>query len=325
MRLLIADPDCPHRRAASERLGAIPGIRVSDICADLTATFNAVEHRPPTLALIAPELVAQPEFEMMEMLFRSLSVRWMPLVFSRSNAARLGTQLVADLSSDDVSLQQNLRARLASGNAPMPRANTGLLRSVGQPSDDGVILIGSSTGGIDALLQVLGSFPEDCPPTLIVQHTGAAFSSGLARLFDRNVAPQVREARDGEPLRRGSVLLAPGSDQHLVLHTRQGQSCRLVEGPRVSGHRPSVDALFASAVPIAKKVTAAILTGMGRDGADGMLALRQAGARTIGQNRATSVVYGMPGQAAELGAVGSELPIGDIGPAVLRAAQRNTA
>ena len=324
MRLLIADPDMAHQRRASERLSAFAGISISDICADLTATFNSVEHRPPTMALIAPELVARPEFEMMEMLFRSLTVRWMPLVFDRVRAAKFGQQLVADLSEDDVSLLQSLRARLASGSRPMPRANTGLLRTVNPPAEDSVILIGSSTGGIDALLQVLGSFPDDCPPTLIVQHTGAAFSNGLARLLDRNVAPEVREAQDGEALRRGSILLAPGSDRHMVVQSRQGQSCRLVDGPRVSGHRPSVDALFASAVPIAKKVTAAILTGMGRDGAEGMLALRHAGARTIGQDRATSVVYGMPGQAAELGAVDRELPLGDIGPAVLRAAQRNT-
>ncbi|MFN4098846.1 MAG: CheB methylesterase domain-containing protein [Pararhodobacter sp.] len=316
MRLLVADPDTSRLQRTAQRFAALPRITITDLCTDLTQTFNAAEHRPPTMALIDPGLVQRPEFEMMEILFRTLSVRWMPL------AARGGTDENAlSLDLDDEALLAALRRRLVGGSIPAPRASAGLLRSVEPASTDKLVLIGSSTGGVDALLRVLGTFPGDCPPTLIVQHTGAAYSTGLARLLDRHVTPEVREARQGDLPRPGLILLAPGADSHLVLDTDRGLSCRLVSGSRISGHRPSVDTLFRSAVPIARRVTAAILTGMGRDGAEGLLALRQAGAQTIGQDRATSVVYGMPGYAAELGAVGRELPLPAIGPAILRVTQ----
>jgi len=323
MRILVADPDSARRRATADRLAALPGVHLSDICADLTATFNAAEHHPPQLAVIAQALVARPEFEMMEMLFRTLSVRWMAL--SAGDPGGPTAMPVLDLTLDDAALLAQLHARLKGGAGQLPRATAGLLRAVETPSNNRIVLIGSSTGGIDALLRVLGSFPADCPPTLIVQHTGAAYSAGLARLLDRSVAPQVREAAEGEVPAPGTVLLAPGADRHLVLETRQGLRCRLIDGPRVNGHRPSVDALFDSAVPVARQVTAAILTGMGRDGAEGLLALRRAGAQTIGQDRATSVVYGMPGQAAELGAVLRQLPLSAIGPAILRASVGSAA
>jgi len=315
MRLLVADPDTTRLQRTGQRFAALPRITITDLCADLTQTFNAVEHRPPTMALIDASFLQRPEFEMMEILFRTLSVRWMPL------ATRGGGEGTLDLAQDDETLLAALRRRLVAGSAPVPRANAGLLRSVAPTGSDRIVLIGSSTGGVDALIRVLGSFPGDCPPTLIVQHTGAAYSTGLARLLDRNVSPEVREARQGDALRAGTVLLAPGADSHLVLDTNRGLICRLVDGDRVSGHRPSVDTLFRSAVPVARRVTAALLTGMGRDGAEGLLALRRAGAQTIGQDRATSVVYGMPGYAAELGAVGRELPLPAIGPAILRVTQ----
>lgn len=314
MRLLVADSDRNRLRQTAHRLATLAGITVTDLCADLTQTFNAVEHRPPNLALVDPALARRPEFEMMEVLFRTLSVRWIPL-------AEGGATAGLDLQQDDAAVLAALRRGLQGGGLAAPRAGAGLLQSVDPAGTDRLILIGSSTGGVDALLRVLGSFPIDCPPTLIVQHTGAAYSAGLARLLDRQVTPRVREAEDGAPLGIGTILLAPGAERHLVIHGTRSLSCRLVEGPRVSGHRPSVDVLFQSATPVASRVTAAILTGMGRDGAEGLLALRRAGARTIGQDRATSVVYGMPGAAAELGAVASVLPLATIGPALLRAPQ----
>ncbi|PTX00192.1 CheB methylesterase domain-containing protein [Pararhodobacter aggregans] len=315
MRILVADPDKTRRRRLAERLAALADVTISDLCSDLTETFNAVEHRPPTLALLAEELTRRPEFEMMEILFRTLSVRWTAL------AARPGAPGL-DPEGDDATLAEGLRRCLVGGRLPPPAAGAGLLRAVDPSGADRLILIGSSTGGVDALLRVLGSFPADCPPTLVVQHTGAAYSAGLARLLDRNVVPDVREAAEGEVPAFGRILIAPGAEAHLVLENATSLRCRLKAGDRLSGHRPSVDALFHSAVPVARRVTAALLTGMGRDGAEGLLALRQAGARTIGQDRATSVVYGMPGAARDLDAVDQELPLSAIGPALLKATQR---
>ncbi|MEL6682221.1 MAG: CheB methylesterase domain-containing protein [Pseudomonadota bacterium] len=154
-----------------------------------------------------------------------------------------------------------------------------------------------------------------------MQHTGAGFSAGLARLLDCRVEPKVIEAADELELSKGTVMIAPGANAHLVLEAQETLRCRLETGDRVSGHRPSVDKLFISAAKIADRVTAVILTGMGRDGAQGLLALKNAGARTIGQDEKTSLIFGMPGAAAGLGAVEKSLPLSEIGPAILKMSQ----
>lgn len=314
----------------SARFSKLRGCVVVGTCPDLVVTFDRVEHHPPDLVLVEAGLARMPEFETMTVLFRCLNVKWATLS-STGTPDRDGSVTIPvssgaiDAGWDDTRLLEALRRCIARPMRSPETPRTGLLRSeparnAGIKRSEKVILIGSSTGGIDALLQVLGGFPIDCPPTLVVQHTGAGFSTGLARLLDRAVAPQVREATDGEPITVGSVLIAPGSTCHLHLDTSSGWRCRLVEGEKKSGHRPSVDRMFLSAVPIARQVCAAVLTGMGRDGAEGLLALRRAGARTIGQDKATSVVYGMPRQAYELGAVDQQLPIGRIGAALLAGA-----
>ena len=188
MRLLVADSDRNRLRQTAHRLATLAGITVTDLCADLTQTFNAVEHRPPNLALVDPALARRPEFEMMEVLFRTLSVRWIPL-------AEGGATAGLDLQQDDAAVLAALRRGLQGGGLAAPRAGAGLLQSVDPAGTDRLILIGSSTGGVDALLRVLGSFPIDCPPTLIVQHTGAAYSAGLARLLDRQVTPGCARPR----------------------------------------------------------------------------------------------------------------------------------
>lgn len=184
---------------------------------------------------------------------------------------------------------------------------------------DRIILIGASTGGVDALLGIFRQFPSVCPPTVIVQHTGGQFTQSLARLLDEQTEASVKEAEHGKTLNRGEILLAPGQDQHLELvFGRTGSvHTELRAGPAVLGHRPSIDVLFQSAVQQASRIVAAVLTGMGRDGAEGLLALRQAGAFTIGQDQSTSVVYGMPKVAFEIGAVAKQLPIDRIGRSLL--------
>ncbi len=180
-----------------------------------------------------------------------------------------------------------------------------------------IVLIGASTGGVDALCALFRRYPARCPATLIVQHMPPAFTGKLAARLDQICPARVVEAQDGAPLVDGVVYLAPGGARHLVIDPIRSV-CRLVEGPPLHGHAPSVDRLFASAQPLAARVTAALLTGMGRDGAAGLRALRDAGARTIAQDRSTSVVYGMPRVAVELGAVERELPIDRIPAAILQ-------
>jgi two-component system chemotaxis response regulator CheB len=187
-----------------------------------------------------------------------------------------------------------------------------------RPKADSVIAIGSSTGGVEALLHLLQSFPENCPPTLIVQHMPVTFTRSFAARLDRYCPPRVVLAEDGLPLSAGQVILAPGGDTHLVLAAGRQRRCRLMEGPPESGHRPSVDTLFSSVAVSSFAVAAgAILTGMGADGAKGLKAMRDAGARTFGQDQATCVVYGMPAAAHKIGAVEAQLPLSRIASALL--------
>lgn len=184
------------------------------------------------------------------------------------------------------------------------------------------IVIGASTGGVEALYTVLAAMPADCPPIFVVQHMRPDFMSGFADGLDRACTAQVILARDREVARAGQIYIAPAGALHLTLTlTGQGPiSMRLIEGPPVQGHRPSVDRLFHSAAVLARPPAAALLTGMGRDGAEGLLAIRMAGGPTFAQDAATSVVYGMPRVAAELGAANKILPLSRIAFALLTAA-----
>jgi two-component system chemotaxis response regulator CheB len=184
--------------------------------------------------------------------------------------------------------------------------------------DGRLLVVGSSTGGVEALSELISHLPANCPPTAIVQHMPPGFTASLAARLDRLYAPKVVEAYDGAPLEAGRIYVAPGGGKHLEVQDHQGLRCCLRAGSPVSGHSPSVDVLFSSAAQVAKsRAIGVILTGMGRDGAQGLLAMRQAGAQTIGQDEASSLIYGMPRAAFEVGAVERQLPLDRIANAVL--------
>ncbi|MBD9385812.1 chemotaxis response regulator protein-glutamate methylesterase [Rhizobium sp. CG4] len=182
-----------------------------------------------------------------------------------------------------------------------------------------IVAIGSSTGGVEALITVLQKFPANCPPTVITQHMPPTFTKSFAERLNRLCAPVVEEATDGARLQIGKIYLAPGGERHLQVVNHSAPSCRLLEREPVNGHRPSVDVLFDSVAELAgRNAVGVILTGMGRDGAAGLLKMRHAGARTVGQNEKTCVVYGMPRVAYELGAVEQQLPLTAIGEEILK-------
>jgi two-component system, chemotaxis family, protein-glutamate methylesterase/glutaminase len=185
--------------------------------------------------------------------------------------------------------------------------------------DGRVLAIGSSTGGVEALAELIAQFPENCPPTVITQHMPASFTASFAARLDKICAPVVREAKDGDPVEPGRVYIAPGGETHLTIRGLSRRTCRLTMSDPVNGHRPSVDVLFGSVAETAgAAAVGVILTGMGRDGAKGLLAMKQAGAMTIGQNESSCVVYGMPKAAFELGAVDQQLPLSAIAHAALQ-------
>jgi two-component system chemotaxis response regulator CheB len=185
------------------------------------------------------------------------------------------------------------------------------------------VMIGASTGGVEALSTYVQALPANCPPTLIVQHMPAAFTTSFAARLDAQSAPRVIEATGDELLEQGTVYLAPGGDRHLVLRGDVRPRCRLVASDPVSGHCPSVDMLFRSAAQaLGERAVGVILTGMGRDGADGLLAMRDAGADTVGQDEATALIYGMPRAAYEIGGVAEQLPLPRIARRVLELCAR---
>ncbi|MEH7838531.1 protein-glutamate O-methylesterase CheB [Rhizobium laguerreae] len=182
-----------------------------------------------------------------------------------------------------------------------------------------IVAIGSSTGGVEALIAVLQKFPANCPPTVITQHMPPTFTKSFAERLNRLCAPVVQEATDGARLEIGKIYLAPGGERHLQVSGASAPCCRLIDRAPVNGHRPSVDVLFDSVAELAgRNAVGVILTGMGRDGAAGLLKMRHAGARTLGQNEKTCVVYGMPRVAHELGAVEQQLPLSAIGEEILK-------
>ena len=195
--------------------------------------------------------------------------------------------------------------------------------AIGRDIGSKVVVIGASTGGTEALAAVLTTLPADCPATLVVQHMPEGFTGAFARRLDGLCAPRVTEARDGDLVRPGQVLIAPGNRHMMLRRAGSRYTVTIAEGPAVCRHRPSVDVLFRSAAQNGgPNVVAAILTGMGDDGARGLLEIRQTGGRTIAQNEETCVVFGMPKEAVERGGAEQILPLGRIGAELLTLAVR---
>lgn len=357
--IIVAAPNRALRNRLTCILNNRQEFKVVAYTENLMDTYAAVEEHLPTAVLIAESLTALPEFEVMHTLFSTFNIHWL-LIKTSLLTDRLTTPKVVSgehgdnllnieaHTAQDTTLQQlkrltraeTVRATMKKGEGMLRVCHTRTTRarhdstqhhSVKQLShsttlinsaslNSPLILIGASTGGVDALLSVLSNFPPDCPPTLIVQHTGPGFGSSLVGLLDRQCRARVNLAQDVGQLESGTITVGAGTRRHLeILDCRTGAFGLGADRP-VSGHVPSIDVLFHSALPIAKRVYAAVLTGMGRDGADGLKALRDAGAFTLAQDKASSVVYGMPRAAVENGGAAQILALQEIGPALLQAA-----
>ena len=188
-----------------------------------------------------------------------------------------------------------------------------------------VIALGASTGGTEALTRVLTRLPAECPPIVITQHMPAGFTASFVQRLDRSCALTVHEAQGDEVLEWGHVYLAPGSVAHMAIR-KVGAHYRtvLIDSEPVNRHKPAVDVLFHSVAKEAgRRATGIVLTGMGRDGADGLLAMRQAGADTFVQDEASSVVFGMPKEALHNGAADEAVPLDKIGERLFKGLAQN--
>jgi two-component system chemotaxis response regulator CheB len=210
-------------------------------------------------------------------------------------------------------------ARVRRRGEPVRGAPRALIQNIGYTGTEKLVLVGSSTGGTEAIRELLLDFPTDCPGTLITQHMPAGFTRSFAERLNGLCRIAVKEAEHGERVLSGHAYIAPG-DLHLGV-TRSGAYyiAQLSNEPPVNRHRPSVEVLFRSAARAAgANAIGILLTGMGKDGAQAMLELRQSGAWTIAQDEASCVVFGMPREAIALGAVQEVLPLGEIARRVFK-------
>ncbi|MDX9698873.1 MAG: CheB methylesterase domain-containing protein [Rhodocyclaceae bacterium] len=182
-----------------------------------------------------------------------------------------------------------------------------------------LIFLGASTGGTEAIKVVLQALPASTPPVLIVQHMPEMFTDAFARRLDGLSAMHVKQADDGEAVLGGTVYVAPGHSHLSIVRGPSGYACRLRKEPPVNRHRPSVDVLFESAAAhVGVPMVGVLLTGMGKDGAGGLLAMRKKGAWTIAQDEASCVVFGMPREAIRLGAACEVVSLDQVASAIAR-------
>lgn len=312
-RYLLAEGRPIRGRRLASALSALDDVEVIAVAHSLMEAYDKTESLAPDAVAISLEMAARPEFTMYRALLDAMQLQYCLYDTARQS----GLPQLADLPFARLGNKDDAAAVLALLGGTGADAGKGLRRPPPAPT---LVVIGASTGGIEAIETVLSGFPADCPPTLIVQHIRGDFTSSVAARFNRACPAMVREARDGALLHPGSVQLAPDNHHHLEVRGRHSLRCILRPAPPASGHRPSIDVLFHSAAVCAVPVVGVLLTGMGRDGAEGLLAIRRAGGMTFAQDRDSCVVYGMPRVASEIGAVQRALPPRRMAEAILAAA-----
>lgn len=334
VRVVIVDDSASMRAVLKRVLLADPEIEVVGVAPEPEVARAMIKQLNPDVITLDIEM---PGMDGLSFLERIMRLRPMPVVMCSTLTARgaeatiealrlgavdciakpTGNPLDIALSATHLCAMVKAAARSTVRRAPEPTAPLtplppGAMRDV-------VIAVGASTGGVEALFMILKALPANCPPILIVQHMPAAFTPGFAARLDSECALHVVEGRDGAPIEPGTVYIAPGGHTHMELVGGLRGRIKLSAAAAHGGHRPSADVLFRSVAPLGPSAVGVMLTGMGADGAEGLLAMRHAGARTIGQSKETCVVYGMPRAAFALGAIEREVALTAIPGAILGA------
>jgi two-component system chemotaxis response regulator CheB len=344
IRVLIVDDSALIRQLLTKMLSSDPGIEVVGTAPDPFVAREAIKRLNPDVITLDIEM---PRLDGIEFLRKIMALRPMPVVMVSSltqqgadatlRALEIGAvDFVAKPTHDlQAGLQEKqaeiiAKVRTAAGAKVQRRTVSDvqpalLKRRAGYSSTEKIVAIGASTGGVEALSEILRAMPADSPAILIAQHMPAQFTSSFAKRLDGTCAIAVSEADHNVRVLPGHAYIAPGN-RHLELG-RSGANyvCVVRRTDPVTGHCPSVNVLFQSVASAAGgNALGVILTGMGKDGADGLLAMRQAGARTIGQDEPSSVVYGMPRVAFERGAVEVQAPLAQIAGQILDLCSRDT-
>ncbi len=337
VRVLIVDDSALVRQVLSEILSQDPGIEVVGTASDPLIARDKIKQLEPDVLTLDVEM---PRMDGLTFLQNLMRLRPMPVVMV-SSLTEAGAQVTLDalalgavdfVTKPKLDVERGLnnyaselcervrsaaRARVARLQ-PTTAAAASPATPIKYRTTDRLIAIGASTGGTEAIRVILEQMPADAPATVITQHIPAAFSKPFAERLDRHSKMTVVQAEDDMPLLAGHAYVAPGGLHLRVQRSGARWRCRLGEDDPIRRHRPSVDALFESVAQAAgANASAVLLTGMGDDGARGLLALRKAGAATMVQDEASSVVWGMPGAAYTLGAAQQVLPLAEIASALL--------
>jgi two-component system chemotaxis response regulator CheB len=348
VRVLVVDDSAVMRQLLTEILSSDPGIEVVGTAPDPYVARDKIKLLNPDVLTLDVEM---PRMDGLAFLRNLMRLRPMPVVMCSSltqNGAAVALDALAlgaidFVAKPAVDVARGVReagqeiiskVKMAAYAQVRPlvevptlhvvdRHDAGVVLPKRTPpthfaTTDRIIAIGASTGGTEAIREVLTRLPPDIPGIVIVQHIPKAFSGPFALRMDAASALNVCEARDGQPILAGHAYIAPGDQHLLVVRDGARYRCRLNDGEPVSRHRPSVDVLFRSVAQSAGRNSIGVmLTGMGRDGAEGMHEMRDAGAMTIAQDEKTSVVWGMPGAAFQAGAVQSLHPLTQIAETII--------
>lgn len=334
IRVLIVDDSAIVRRILTEELGREPGIEVLGTAPDpFVARDKIIKLKPDVITLD----LEMPRMDGLTFLRKLMKYHPMPVVvvssLTKDNA---GTALQAlELGAVDVmskpggpysvgdvvvqlidKIKAASRAKLNTKEIERPKKQVIVHRHLSTTHK--IIVIGASTGGTEALRVVLESLPANSPGIIIVQHMPEHFTKSFADRLNELCAIEVREAADGDTVRPGLALIAPGNKHMLLVRSGAKYICQVKDGPLVNRHRPSVEVLFnAVAKNAGQNVVGVMLTGMGADGATGMKAMKDAGAKTIAQDEKSCVVFGMPKETIKLGAADHVVPLNKISAKIL--------
>ncbi len=337
-KVLIIDDSALMRQLLVEILSHAPGIEVVGTAGDPYIAWEKIHRLHPDVLTLDVEMPRMDGLTFLEKLMRAHP---MPVVMVSSltqrgcevtlRALELGAVDIipkprVDLTRGTLELGDEIIAKVlaAAGAHLQPRRPVAAVRTtpVARPTafrtTNRVIAVGASTGGTEALREFLTALPPDAPGIVIVQHMPEHFTRSFAERMDQLSRIRVREAQDGDRILPGQALIAPGNYHMEVARSGADYNVRVFSSEPVNRHRPSVDVLFHSAArTLGRNVAGVIMTGMGNDGAQGLLAMRKAGAHTIAQDEATCVVFGMPREAIALGAAERVVPLGLIAHAAL--------
>jgi len=338
IRCLVVDDSALVRQMLTEFLTSDGGIEVVGWAPDPFVAREKIKELNPDVMTLDIEM---PRMDGLSFLEKVMSLRPMPVVVVSSltqkgaDAALRALELGAvdyvgkpligvkegfEALRDELveKVKSAARAKVKAFDRQRQKARAPMAFDHRLSSEGRVVAVGASTGGVEALYALITSLPANAPGMLVTQHMPAGFTSSFAGRLNEHSAMTVSEAKDGDRVLPGHVFIAPGNLHLTLVRNGANYRCAIRDGERVSGHRPSVDVLFQSFAEAASgNAAGVILTGMGSDGAKGLLEMRRAGAFTIGQDEASSLIYGMPKAAKQAGGVMKEMDLGKIGQELL--------